>query len=250
LSLVENIKSICEAHGVSIPKLEKSLGFSKGSLYNWDKNSPSIDKIQKIADYFNTSINRVLYGFDADKFSNLTNIAKGDRTITQFSADTGVDHNEIIRICLGYHYDRPLIETVKKIAANNQHELLFGEDDFLEAAGYVSQRQLTSARKRAFEELVEHYRSHGFYVVHEENLFDEVHISRATGSWNRILLLDEFLAKGFDLINDFIAEHDDGDVQTIAAHHDGEGWTEEELQDIEEFMELLKLKRQLKKNRE
>ncbi|MEK4276509.1 helix-turn-helix domain-containing protein [Paenibacillus sp. FSL R7-0026] len=38
--------------------------------------------------------------------------------------------------------------------------------------------------------------------------------------------------------------------QTIAAHHDGEDWTEEELEDIEEFKELLKLRRQLRKNKE
>ncbi|AHM65112.1 helix-turn-helix domain-containing protein [Paenibacillus polymyxa] len=40
------------------------------------------------------------------------------------------------------------------------------------------------------------------------------------------------------------------DVETIAAHHDGEDWTEEELQDIEEFKELVKLRRQLRKNKE
>lgn len=39
-------------------------------------------------------------------------------------------------------------------------------------------------------------------------------------------------------------------IETMAAHHDGEDWTEEELKDIEEFKELLKLKRQLKKNKE
>lgn len=38
----------------------------------------------------------------------------------------------------------------------------------------------------------------------------------------------------------------DTTIETIAAHHDGEEWTEEELEDIEEFKEILKLKRQLK----
>jgi len=44
---------------------------------------------------------------------------------------------------------------------------------------------------------------------------------------------------------DFESEDFEED-STIAAHHDGEDWTDEELEDIQEFKELLKLKRQLK----
>lgn len=243
MSLVENIKLLCETKGISIPKLEKSLGLSRGSIYNWDKNSPSVDKVQKIADYFDVSINRVLYGFDADKFSNLTNIAKGNRTIIQFSLDTGIDHNEIVRICLGYSYDRPSLDTVKKIASNNQHAILFSEDDFLEAAGYVSERQLTSARKRTFEELVEHYSNQGLFVVYEEKPFNEVHISRATGSWTESLPIDEFLEKGFELLEKLTPKNEIEDIPTLAAHHDGDEWTEEELEEIERFKEFVRIKR-------
>lgn len=81
------------------------------------------------------------------------------------------------------------------------------------------------------------------------------------------LSLGDFLNK-HDLFDSEIPAHFDGDLDkylkykktealdaqneplTIAAHHDGEDWTEEELQDIEEFKEILKLKRQLKKNKE
>lgn len=37
-------------------------------------------------------------------------------------------------------------------------------------------------------------------------------------------------------------------AQTIAAHHDGEDWTEEELEDIENFKEFVKMRREQKKN--
>lgn len=33
------------------------------------------------------------------------------------------------------------------------------------------------------------------------------------------------------------------DVTTIAAHHDGDEWTDEELEEIEKFMEFVKAKR-------
>ncbi|WP_241734664.1 helix-turn-helix domain-containing protein [Paenibacillus alvei] len=242
MSLVENIKSLCEMNRISIPKLEKELGFSKGSVYNWDRSSPSIDKIEKVAIFFNVSMNRILYGFDADKFSNLTNIAKGDRTINQFVSDTGIDQNEVVRICLGYSYSRPSIETVKKIAANNKHQVLFTEDDFLEAAGYESERQSSSARNRAFKELDEQYSEHGYYVTYHEN-YDEVHISRATGSWTDVLPMNEFLEKGFELLDTYESELGNGEIQTIAAHHEGDEWTEEELDTIRKFKEFVKSQR-------
>ncbi|GEM_PF-395908 len=244
MSLLENIKSLSTIKGVSIPKLEKELGFGIGSIYNWEKSSPSIDKIIMVAEYFGVSLYHLLYGFDASKFSNLTNIAKGDRTLTQFSLDTGMDQNEVVRICLGYPYDRPSIETVKKIAANNQHEILFAEDDFLEAAGYVSARQLTAARERAFEELREFYGNQGFYVVHKKVPFDEVHISRPTGSWMEVLSLDEFLKNGFELLDKLKIKSDSEDVSTIAAHHGTYDFTEEELDEIERFKQFVKMRRE------
>ncbi len=66
MAIVENIKLLCEENGLSIPKLEKSLGFSKGSVYNWDTNSPSIDKVQKVATYFNVSADDLIYGYKAN----------------------------------------------------------------------------------------------------------------------------------------------------------------------------------------
>lgn len=62
MSLVENIKRLCKKAGTSIPKVEKELGFGHGSIYNWDQNSPSIDKVRKVADFFNTSVDSILSG--------------------------------------------------------------------------------------------------------------------------------------------------------------------------------------------
>jgi transcriptional regulator with XRE-family HTH domain len=60
VSIVENIKSACITKGISIPKLEKELGFGRGSIYNWEKSSPSIDKIEKVANYFRVSIDEIV----------------------------------------------------------------------------------------------------------------------------------------------------------------------------------------------
>ncbi len=66
MGIVENIKVLCIENGMSIPKLEKALGFGNGAIYTWKKVSPSIDKIRCVADYFNVSINKIT-GDDMDK---------------------------------------------------------------------------------------------------------------------------------------------------------------------------------------
>lgn len=56
LEIVDRIKELCKNKNISIKKLEKKLSFGNGSIYNWDKNSPSIGKILKVANYFSVSI--------------------------------------------------------------------------------------------------------------------------------------------------------------------------------------------------
>lgn len=60
MSLVENIQKLCESSGISISALQKELSFSSGSIYKWDKNSPSVDKLCMVADYFNVSVDYLL----------------------------------------------------------------------------------------------------------------------------------------------------------------------------------------------
>lgn len=58
--LVKKIQNLCHGKDTSLPKLEKELKFGKGSIYNWDKNSPSVNKIIKVAEYFGVSIDSLL----------------------------------------------------------------------------------------------------------------------------------------------------------------------------------------------
>lgn len=67
MSLVENIRSLCKCDNTSVPKLEKEMGFGNGAIYNWDKNSPSIDKLQKVANHFNVSVDELLGRTDDDE---------------------------------------------------------------------------------------------------------------------------------------------------------------------------------------
>ena len=71
MSIVNRIKDLCYEKEISIASLEKYLGFGNGSIYRWDKNSPTIEKVTKVADYFNVSVDYLLNKTDS-KFSDLS----------------------------------------------------------------------------------------------------------------------------------------------------------------------------------
>lgn len=52
----ETIKKLCKEKGVTVTGVENELGFSRGSLSKADTSKPSMEKVQKIADFFNVSI--------------------------------------------------------------------------------------------------------------------------------------------------------------------------------------------------
>lgn len=60
IRIVDSIKRLCKEKDMSIPKLEKEVGLSNGSIYNWNKSYPSIDKVIKVADYFNITIDELI----------------------------------------------------------------------------------------------------------------------------------------------------------------------------------------------
>lgn len=60
MSLYENIKKACADSSISILALEKELNFPRSSICKWDKNTPGIDKVKAVADYFGVSIDYFL----------------------------------------------------------------------------------------------------------------------------------------------------------------------------------------------
>ena len=54
--MYKRIKELAKSYGISINQLEIELEFSKGSLSKIDKNKPSLERIKKIADFFNVQV--------------------------------------------------------------------------------------------------------------------------------------------------------------------------------------------------
>lgn len=60
MGLYENIRDIAKSKGYSVNKLEQELGFARSSINKFNKNTPSADKIQKIADFLNVTTDYIM----------------------------------------------------------------------------------------------------------------------------------------------------------------------------------------------
>lgn len=58
--MVDLIKSLCNKKGITVSALGVELGLGKNSITRWDENKPSVDRVQKVADYFGVSVDYLL----------------------------------------------------------------------------------------------------------------------------------------------------------------------------------------------
>lgn len=135
MGICENVQSLCKKNKLPVSHLEKELSLANGSIRRWNDSSPSIDKLQKVADYFKVSIDYLIYGFHRAWLAAGLKIIKGERTLTQFAKDTGIDENELHELCAGTAIKQPSIETIAKIITDNNCGLPPNNEIF-EAAGY------------------------------------------------------------------------------------------------------------------
>lgn len=70
MSLLDRIKLLASTHQLSLAELERKLDFSNGSLRKWASSTPSGDKIEKVADYFNVSTDYLFGRTDNQRIAN------------------------------------------------------------------------------------------------------------------------------------------------------------------------------------
>lgn len=58
--LYQNIVVLCKGKGISISKLEKEIGLGNGTVGRWEKSSPSVENVKKVADYFEVSVDYLI----------------------------------------------------------------------------------------------------------------------------------------------------------------------------------------------
>lgn len=79
----ETIKMLCKKKGVTVTGTEKALGFSRGSLCKVDTSKPSMEKVQKLADYFGVTVDYLMTGNAPHKEKAQGLTAKDERDIAK-----------------------------------------------------------------------------------------------------------------------------------------------------------------------
>lgn len=60
MTILQKIKKLCKGRKTNISNLEKALGLSNGVIGRWDKSSPHVDSLKKVADYFGVTVDELL----------------------------------------------------------------------------------------------------------------------------------------------------------------------------------------------
>ena len=61
MTIKEKISILAKENGLTLQKLEEELGFGGGTISRWEKSSPSVDKLQKVATLFGITIDELLH---------------------------------------------------------------------------------------------------------------------------------------------------------------------------------------------
>lgn len=83
MNAVERVKTICKERKIPISKLESDCGFANGYIGQLRKGVFPDDRILKIAEYLNVSVDYLMTGEDV-KF--ITETAKKDVLLTEMSS--------------------------------------------------------------------------------------------------------------------------------------------------------------------
>lgn len=59
-TIVDRIRILANAQGLSLPNLEMRLNMGNGTISRWSKSSPNSDKLLRVADYFHVPIDYLL----------------------------------------------------------------------------------------------------------------------------------------------------------------------------------------------
>ncbi len=100
MDIVDRIKLLANEKGITIGDIEEACSFPEKSVYKWNRNKPSIDRVVKVAQYLRVSTDYLLgtsdYKTKYDEWNNKYNdeINIKDKTRTLELIDTIAAHRD------------------------------------------------------------------------------------------------------------------------------------------------------------
>lgn len=75
MTTLDRVKELCKSRGISVKRLEEKLEIPNNTIYQWKRITPSLDKLQKVADYFDVSADYLLGRTNVKRFEEPETIA-------------------------------------------------------------------------------------------------------------------------------------------------------------------------------
>ena len=83
MTVFERIEFLRKSKNISQGKLEKELGFSNGSISKWKNSMPTPERLQKLAEYFNVTVDYLVTGKESMEKKTPELTAKDERDIAK-----------------------------------------------------------------------------------------------------------------------------------------------------------------------
>ena len=104
--LKDKVMELIRKKGVSVRSVERDLGFGYSTIQYWDVHMPSIDKVEKIAKYFNVSVdyllgNEIPDGDNYEVVAKLEKMTAHDVKIVKLYNKASEDDKKVIDMILG-----------------------------------------------------------------------------------------------------------------------------------------------------
>ncbi|MCD1025745.1 helix-turn-helix transcriptional regulator [Enterococcus montenegrensis] len=103
--LLDRIKILLNERSMTLAELERKMNFSNGSMSRWNKTIPSVEKVQKVADYFDVSTDYLL-GRTENKYAGLSDEQRKMTIEEALKSAMGKDGKEIAK------EDIPVLERI------------------------------------------------------------------------------------------------------------------------------------------
>lgn len=68
--MFDRVKELSDKKGISLTELAQKMEWADKAIYNWKTSKPSIDKVEKVADYFGVSTDYLLSRTDNPKMAD------------------------------------------------------------------------------------------------------------------------------------------------------------------------------------
>ena len=88
MGLYENIRDIAKTKGFSINRLEQELGFARSSINKFNKNTPSIEKLQQISELLGGTVDNLMTGCLVEENNKKTLTPKDEKDIEKILEQT------------------------------------------------------------------------------------------------------------------------------------------------------------------